>query len=84
MGRNYICRMIIRRAARFGSKLGLNEPFLGKIAEKVIEQYGDAYPELKKNSKTIINNLTREEERFITTVESGLIAFGRCDQRTQS
>ena len=72
IGRNYICRMIIRRASRFGSKLGLNEPFLGKIAEIVIEQYGQAYPELVKNRKTIIDNLTREEERFQTTVESGL------------
>lgn len=72
VGRNYICRMIIRRASRFGSKLGLNEPFLGKIAEKVIEQYSLAYPELEKNHKTIIDNLTREEERFQTTVESGL------------
>ncbi len=72
IGRNYICRMIIRRASRFGSKLGLIEPFMGKIAEIVIEQYGDAFPELKKNSKTIIDNLTREEERFQTTVESGL------------
>jgi len=72
IGRNYICRMIIRRAARFGSKLGLTEPFLGKIAEIVIEQYGGAFPELEKNHKTIINNLTREEERFQTTVESGL------------
>jgi len=72
IGRNYICRMIIRRAARFGSKLGLTEPFLGKIAEIVIEQYGGAYPEIIKNRKTIINNLTREEERFQTTVESGL------------
>ena len=72
IGRNYICRMIIRRGARFGSKLGLTEPFLGKIAEIVIEQYGEAYPEIVKNRKTIINNLTREEERFQTTVESGL------------
>ncbi|MDP2965768.1 MAG: alanine--tRNA ligase [Pelolinea sp.] len=72
VGRNYICRMIIRRASRFGSKLDLNEPFLGKIAEKVIEQYGQAYPELVKNQKTIIDNLTREEKRFETTVESGL------------
>lgn len=72
VGRNYICRMIIRRASRFGSKLGLDEPFLGKIAEKVIDQYGQAYPELVKNHKTIIDNLTREEERFQTTVESGL------------
>jgi alanyl-tRNA synthetase len=72
IGRNYICRMIIRRASRFGSKLGLNEPFLGKIAEIVIAQYGQAYPELVKNKKTIVDNLTREEERFQTTVESGL------------
>ena len=48
IGRNYICRMIIRRASRFGSKLGLNETFLGKIAEIVIEQYGGAYPETGK------------------------------------
>jgi alanyl-tRNA synthetase len=72
VGRNYICRMIIRRASRFGSKLNLNEPFLGKIADKVIDQYGQAYPELIKNKITIIDNLTREEERFSATVESGL------------
>jgi len=72
VGRNYICRMIIRRASRFGSKLGLTEPFLGKVAEKVVDIYGDAYPELRKNHKTIIDNLTREEERFQSTVVSGL------------
>ncbi len=72
IGRNYICRMIIRRASRFGSKLGLTGPFLGKIAEIVVEQYGQAYPELIKNHKTIIDNLSREEERFQSTVESGL------------
>jgi alanyl-tRNA synthetase len=47
-GRNYICRMIIRRAARFGSKIGLNEPFLARVAEVVVENYGDFYPELKR------------------------------------
>ena len=47
-GRNYVCRMIIRRAARFGTKIGLNEPFLARIADKVIEIYGSAYPELAK------------------------------------
>ena len=47
-GRNYICRMIIRRAAQFGTKIGLTEPFLAKVAEKVIENYGEFYPELKK------------------------------------
>ncbi len=70
--RNYVCRMIIRRASRFGSKVGLNEPFMAKVAEKVIENYKVAYPDLHKNKQTILTNLTREEERFQRTVESGL------------
>ena len=76
VGRNYICRMIIRRAARFGSKIGLEDPFLGQIARKVIGLYGKAYPELKKNQKTIIDNLTREEKKFQSTVEGGLSILG--------
>ena len=71
-GRNYVCRMIIRRAARFGSKIGLNEPFLAKIAQKVIDIYGDAYPELRKNQAQILENLTREEIRFRKTVDAGI------------
>jgi alanyl-tRNA synthetase len=70
-GRNYITRMIIRRAARFGTKIGLHEPFLAKVAEAVIAEYGGFYPELKKSSGTILDNLTREEIRFARTVESG-------------
>jgi alanyl-tRNA synthetase len=72
IGRNYVCRMIIRRAARFGSKLGLNEPFLAKIAEVTLSLYGQAFPELAKNAATILDNLTREEKRFARTVESGV------------
>ena len=70
-GRNYITRMIIRRAARFGTKIGLNEPFLAKVAEAVINYYGGFYPELEKNKATILDNLTREEIRFARTVEAG-------------
>ncbi len=72
IGRNYVCRMIIRRAARFGSKIGLNQPFLAEVAKEVIRVYGDAYPELRKNQKAILDNLTREEERFQKTVEVGV------------
>ncbi|MDI6695932.1 MAG: alanine--tRNA ligase [Anaerolineales bacterium] len=72
IGRNYVCRMIIRRAARFGSKLGLHEPFLARVAEVVIENYGDFYPELTRNRSAILTNLTNEEERFARTVESGV------------
>ena len=70
-GRNYVARMIVRRAARFGSKIGLNEPFLAKVAEAVIEEYGDFYPELRKAQPAILDNLTREEVRFARTVEAG-------------
>jgi alanyl-tRNA synthetase len=77
IGRNYICRMIVRRAARFGRKLGLNEPFMAKIAQTVIDVYGDAYPELRKNQATILDNLTREEKRFQRTIDAG---FGRLEE----
>ncbi len=71
-GRNYVCRMIIRRAARFGTKIGLNDPFLAKVASVVIDQYGSFYPELAKNRNAILSSLTREEERFQRTVEAGM------------
>ncbi|MFC1878735.1 alanine--tRNA ligase [Chloroflexota bacterium] len=72
MGRNYVCRMIIRRAARFGGKIGLNEPFLAHIAERVIDNYGQFYPELERNRAAILTSLTSEEERFQRTLESGI------------
>ncbi|HZD55486.1 MAG TPA: alanine--tRNA ligase [Anaerolineales bacterium] len=71
-GRNYVSRMIIRRAARFGSLIGLQEPFLAHIAETVIEEYGAFYPELMRNRATILESITREESRFQRTVESGI------------
>jgi alanyl-tRNA synthetase len=70
-GRNYVTRMIIRRAARFGTKIGLQEPFLARVAEAVIAEYGGFYPELVKNRSTILDNFTREEIRFARTVEAG-------------
>ena len=72
IGRNYICRMIIRRAIRFANNLGLVEPFLSKVAEEVINIYGEDYPELKRNAVTIYDNLKREEKRFHETIEVGL------------
>jgi len=71
VGRNYVCRMIIRRAARFGTKLGLTEPFLAQVAEGVIKTYSNFYPELEKTRNAILDNLTREEVRFARTVETG-------------
>ncbi|HEY5731392.1 MAG TPA: alanine--tRNA ligase, partial [Anaerolineales bacterium] len=70
-GRNYVTRMIIRRAARFGTKIGLHEPFLAKVAQAVIDYYGDFYAELKKTQTSILDHLTREEVRFARTIEAG-------------
>jgi alanyl-tRNA synthetase len=71
-GRNYVCRMIIRRAARFGAKLGFNEPFLARVAESVIENYGADYPELERSRAAILRTLTQEEQRFQRTVDVGI------------
>ncbi len=71
VGRNYVCRMIIRRASRFGGKIGLDEPFLARVAETVIQEYGDFYPELVRNKTAILQTLTDEERRFHHTIDSG-------------
>ncbi len=88
IGRNYVLRMIIRRAARFGAKIGLHEPFLAQVAERVIENYGDFYPELARSRKIILDNLTREEQRFQRTVEGGMARLEnlleRLKQRNES
>ena len=85
VGRNYVCRMIIRRAARFGTKLGLHEPFLSNVAEGIILAYGDFYPELVKSREVILDNLRREEVRFARTVESGTAYLqGMLDELKQS
>jgi alanyl-tRNA synthetase len=76
-GRNYICRMIIRRASRFGGKIGLSEAFMATVAEAVIDEYGDFYPELIQNRKAILDNITREEVRFHKTLEAGLVELDR-------
>ncbi len=76
VGRNYICRMIIRRAYRFGGKIGLSEPFLAPIAEQVIENYQDFYPELGKNRAAILKAITREEEQFQRTLDRATSQLG--------
>ncbi|MBN1439903.1 MAG: alanine--tRNA ligase [Anaerolineales bacterium] len=72
VGRNYICRMIIRRAALFGGKIGLTEPFLAQVAEAVVATYGEAYPELVRHREAVASALTLEERRFRATVDLGM------------
>jgi alanyl-tRNA synthetase len=70
--RGYVCRMLIRRAARFGKKIGLNRPFLAEIVDTLIEKMGDQYGELKARGEAIKKALTQEEIRFGRTLERGL------------
>jgi alanyl-tRNA synthetase len=69
LGRNYVVRMIIRRAYRFAGKIGLHEPFMAKVAEQVIKNYGDFYPELVRHKKAILSAIMREEEQFQRTLD---------------
>jgi alanyl-tRNA synthetase len=71
-GRGYVLRRIIRRAARHGHMLGLNEPFFYKIVAPLVEEMGEAYPELVRAQAQVERVLKQEEERFAETLENGL------------
>jgi len=71
-GRNYVARMVLRRAARFGWFLGFRRPFLADTARVVIETMGHHYAELAEREDFICEAITREEERFLTALEQGL------------
>ena len=70
-GRSYVLRMILRRALRHGKILGMDLPFLYKLVDVVIENYGEAYPDLVKNRQKIIDTIKKEEERFAKTLDRG-------------
>ncbi|MGI6584425.1 MAG: alanine--tRNA ligase [Gracilibacteraceae bacterium] len=71
-GRGYVLRRLLRRAARHGRLLGLKDPFLSKIALKVIEVSGDAYSELVEKKDYILKIIDIEENRFYETLDQGL------------
>ena len=71
----YILRRLIRRAIRFAGRLGIEEGKLHLIAEQVIGQYGEVYPELRANRERILSELNLEEERFQKTIKQGMKEF---------
>ena len=70
-GRSYVLRMILRRALRHGKILGMELPFLYKLVDVIIENYGEAYPDLVKNKAKIVDTIKKEEERFAKTLDRG-------------
>ncbi len=80
-GRGYVLRRIIRRAVQHGLRIGMESPFLPGLAGTVIEQMGDAYPELVEHADEIRQILAAEEARFAETLERGMKLFGEAAAR---
>ncbi len=71
-GRGYVLRRIIRRAIRHGYKLGARAAFFHKMVPDLVEQMGEAYPELKETQAKVVATLKQEEDRFFATIENGM------------
>jgi len=71
-GRGYVLRRIIRRAIRHGKKLGMNELFFHKLVAPLVEEMGDAYPELVKAQAHVEKVIAKEETRFAETLDQGM------------
>ncbi|MCZ7844699.1 MULTISPECIES: alanine--tRNA ligase [Stenotrophomonas maltophilia group] len=74
-GRGYVLRRIIRRALRHGWMLGVRQPFFSKLVPTLVEQMGEAYPELPAAVDTVTRALQAEEERFAETLDAGMKIF---------
>ncbi|MEK7505830.1 MAG: alanine--tRNA ligase [Patescibacteria group bacterium] len=72
---SYFVRRLIRRSVRFANKINLPPMFLSKLVERMLEQYGDVYPEIENNFKLIEKAIDDEESRFRSTLERGMKIF---------
>ena len=75
--RGYILRRLIRRAIRYGKILEMEKGFAKEIVKVIVSKYKKDYPELEKNKEFIFNELEKEEEKFMRTLESGLKMFNK-------
>ena len=75
LGAGYVLRRLIRRAVRHGMKLGIDKSFLPQIADAVVANFKNAYPELEQNKDKIFKELGAEEERFRLTLKNGEAEF---------
>ena len=78
-GRGYVLRKIVRRALRFGKKLGIEGRFFADLVPSVVEAMSDAYPELTAEATRISKTLGREEQQFSVTLNAGLKQLEACD-----
>ncbi len=71
-GRGYVIRRLLRRAVRFGKTLGFDRPFLHEMVPLIVQQMGEAYPELAAKQEFIQRVIAVEEERFHETLDDGV------------
>ncbi|MCX5812245.1 MAG: alanine--tRNA ligase [Proteobacteria bacterium] len=74
-GRGYVLRRIIRRALRYGKKIGIEKEYLYKLSSVIVDVMDDVYPEIKSNHPYIVRVLKGEEERFIETLGIGMRVY---------
>ena len=74
-GRGYVLRRLLRRAARHGKLLGVNDPFLYKVCDTVVHENEGHYPELRERQDYITKVIRTEEENFAKTIDGGLKIF---------
>ena len=74
-GRGYVLRRILRRAIRHGYLLGIKEPFMYRLVDKVCELMGGHYAYLNEKKAAVKEQIKLEEERFLATIASGLELF---------
>jgi alanyl-tRNA synthetase len=82
--RGYVLRKIMRRAMRHGKKLGFDGPTLHTLVPTVIDEMGDAYPELMSGRQAIVHTVRSEEERFEAVLTSGLPKLEELIDQTRS
>ncbi len=74
-GRGYVLRRILRRAARYGRKINLKDPFLYKLVDIVSETMGDVFPEVVEKKDYVKKVIKAEEESFNATLDRGIELF---------
>jgi len=83
-GRGYVLRRLLRRAARYGRKINLNDPFLYKLVPVVVDSFSHVFPEIKLNQSNIEKIIKAEEESFNSTLDRGIELFEKLVKKLSS
>ena len=83
-GRGYVLRRILRRALRYGKKMGIEKDFISDLSRLVVDMMGGVYPEILNNYPFILQVLKGEEERFLETLSVGMRLYDDVKKQTMA